>query len=997
MRVMRQWLAALPCLLITGASASEGFTRSTLPAVDTDLQSLAWIRSYETFRVNPGTLSQILSSAPMQTPGLKKFAVIGLPTPDGHTAQFKIVESPTMSDALSKRIAVKTYKVVGIDDKHATGRLDWGINGFHGIITSPNGSYTIDPPRVGVKDYVVAYYYRDNFTPKNGFMCLTPSSFGHNERDGHAQRVLVPLAGATMKTTRLAVNANGEYTAFYGGQTQAEAGVVTTVNRLNQVYENEAAIHFNLTYVKAWTDPNTDPFTNGDHNAMIGQNQAELDATVGDANYDIGHVFSTTFGGLAALNSVGRAGIKALGSSGLPEPVGGLFDTWVVSHETGHQWGSPHTFAFCGSSTPGVEPGSGSTILSYAGICAPADNVQSQPDPYFHGFSLVEIQRWRNDARSGGVEAATGNSIPTADAGADFTIPQNTPFKLTGIATDANSDALTYSWEQYDEGADATFRSLPPSASATRFLPKLSTVLSGGTDKWEPAIVTDRTLTMRVTVRDNRAGGGGTAQDEMKLSVSGAPFQVTSPNGAASWNGGSQQTITWNVGGGTATNVNILFSQDGANYGTGGATMLLANTPNDGTQQVTIPQIATTTGRIIVEAVGNIYYSVNSGNLTVTPTQVPILTDFTLASASVVGGFTTQGTVEVDFAGAGAQEVTMSSSNPNATVPATVTIPTGQLSKNFTINTTAVTSEQSTVITAKLRSVTKTRSLQITRDVGPESLTVNPRVIGGSARAIGNIRLTQPAPPGGVVVTVTDNGPELSVNPNVIIASGHQTQNFTVITYAVNASVVRTITATRAGHTATYAVTIVPLAVASFSIAPSGVVGGNNATGTVILGAPAPAAGITVSLVSNSTVVQVPATFTIPEGQTVGTFPVAASTTSVEVMRQVALTYKNQKMTRNLVVLPADISNLTISPKTIKGGTNATATINLNGNAGTGFVVNVSSNGPEVIVPATVNIGYGKKSAMFVVRTTAVTSGRTRIVTISRNGRTRTFAVVVTK
>lgn len=992
---MRNWLLLISSLSVVSAGASESFVRSVMPVTDSDLPSLPWVQSYETFRIDQKLLSANLATAPMQSPSMKAFSVIGLPTPDGHIARFKVVESPTMSDALGKRIAVKTYKVVGIDDKYATGRLDWGINGFHGLVTSPNGSYTIDPPKVGNRDYVVVYFYRDNWTPKSGFQCHTPN----DERQSPLQsfRVQAPLAGNTMKTTRMAVNANGEYTAFFGGQTAAEAAVVTTVNRLNLLYENEVAIHFNLVYVKAWTDANSDPFTNGDHGAMINQNQTELDATVGDANYDIGHIFSTTFGGLAALNSVGRTGAKALGSSGLPSPVGDLFDTWVVAHETGHQWGTPHTFAFCGSSTNGQEPGSGSTIMSYAGICG-GDDVQSAPDPYFHGFSLVEIQEWRNDSRSGGTEASTGNTIPTADAGPDLTIPQNTPYKLTGIGTDANGDSLTYCWEQYEVGPSALYRSLPPSASPTRFFPKLATVLNGGTDRWEPMVTSDKTLTFRVTVRDNRLAGGGTAQDGMSLNVAGAPFQVTSPSGSTSWLGGANQTITWNVGGGTATNVNILFSADGGtSYGTGGATMLLANTPNDGSQAITVPQVATTSGRIIVEAVGNVYYNVNVGNITVTPTQVPVLTDFTLSSPSVVGGFSVQGTLTIDFAGAGEQVVTTTSTSPNAVVPPTVTIPTGQLTKNFAITTNSVLVEETATISAKLRSVTKTRTLQITRDVGPDNLFVTPSVIGGSARAIGTVHLTQPAPPGGVVVSMSDNGPELAVNPSVIVASGYQQQNFTVITNAVNAAVVRTITATRAGHTVTCDVTIVPLTINSFTIAPSGVVCGNAATATVMLNAPAPAAGVTVNLGVNSELLQTPASFTIPEGAISGTFPVGTLTTSVEVMRQVTLTYKAQKMTRNLIILPADISSLTIAPKTIKGGTNATGTITLNGTAGNGFVVNVSSNGPEVVVPATVTVPYSKSFANFQVQTLPVNNGRTRIVTITRNGRTRTFAVVITK
>lgn len=1004
---MRNWLFVLASIAVTGASANELFTRSTFPITDADLPALPWVQSYETFRIDKEQLTQFLGSTPLQTAGFKNFSVIALPTPDGHLARFKIAESPIMTDELAKRVKVKTYKIVGIDDKYASGRLDWGINGFHGLVTGPNGSYTIDPPKIGNKDYIVAYYRRDNWMPKTGFQCLTQDNNGSflGGRAGNLSaagnpRALDPIGGDSLKTYRLAMNSTGEYTAFYGGVSQAEAGITTSINRMNQVYDTDAAIKYNLMYIKAWPDGNTDPYTNDDGFTMLGENQTETDNSVGDANYDMGHVFSTGGGGVASINSVGVSGRKAMGVTGLPTPIGDDFDIDYVAHEMGHQWGGRHTFADCqgnGESGHNFEPGSGTTIMAYAGICG-ADNVQPHSDPYFHVHNLQQIQDWRNNSQSGGTQVGNGNSIPTADAGADLTIPKNTPFRLVGVATDANNDPLTYCWEQYDQGAEAKFRSQNPSTNPRRFFPKLSTVLTNGTDVWEPYINEDKTLTFRLSVRDNRPGGGGTAKDEMKLTITGAEFKVTSPNANVSWNGGSQQTITWDAGGGTAQNVNILLSTDGGtSYGTGGATVLLANTPNDGSQSVTIPQVSTTNGKIIVEAAGNVYYNVSQGAITITPTQVPVLTDLTLASSTVVGGFNTSGTVKVDFAGAGAQTVSLSSSNPNATVPASVDIPTGQLQASFTITTLAVTTDQSATISATLRNVTKTRQLEITRDVGPDNVWVTPNVIGGGARALGTVHLTKPAPLGGVVVNMTDDGPEIAVNPNVIVASGYQQQNFTVITYAVNAAVVRTITAKRAGQTATTSVTIVPFTVASFTIAPSGVVCGNSATGTVTLNAPALAGGITVNLVDNSEVIDCPPTATIPEGATSVSFAIPTLTTSATLQRQVVLTYKNQKMTRNLTVLTADIASLTVDPKTIKGGTSATATITLNGNAGSNFVVNVSASGEEVLVPATVTVPYGQKTKTFTVNTTPVNNGRTRIITITRNGRTRTFAVVIVK
>lgn len=999
---MRYWLLAFAGLAVTGASANDLFVRSVIPTSATNLPALPWVQQYETFRINEEQLTQFLASVPLQTPGFKNYSIIGIPTPDGTVAQFKIAESPIMTSDLAKRIKVKTYKLVGLTDTYASGRISWGINGFSGLVTSPKGAFILDPPARGTTDHAVAYYRRDNFKPKTGFICLTqdPGLFerarGYGLRGGGS---LEPIGGDSLKTYRLAMNATGEYTTFHGGVAGGEAAIAVSINRENQVYNEEVAVHLNLTYVKAWADANTDPYTNEDGFTMLGENQAETDTTVGDANYDMGHVFSTGGGGVASINSVGVSGRKAQGVTGLPEPIGDNFDIDFVAHEMGHQFGGRHTFADCQGNFDGdnaYEPGSGTTIMAYAGICG-SDDVQPHSDPYFHIHNIRQIVDWRNNAASGGTQTANGNQIPTADAGADYTIPQNTPYKLTGAGTDGNNDPLWYCWEQFNIQAAALYRSLNPSTKPARFFPKLATVLAGATDRWEPMITENKTLNFRLSVRDKRAGGGGIAFDDMVLNVSGEAFQMTSPAGAANWNGGSQQTITWNVGGGTAANVRILFAVNGTDYDGGTPVILSASTPNDGSETVTIPQTATTTGRVIVEAVGNVYYCINGGNITVTPTQVPVLTGFTVLKPTVVGGFANTGTLTVDFAGGGNQIVTTSSNNANATVPNTVTIPNGSLSANFTINTTAVMTDQTATISATLRTTTKTAQFGITRDVGPESLTINPSTIGGGARAIGTVYLTQPAPVGGVVINMTDNGPELAVNPNVIVASGYQQQNFTVVTYAVNAAVVRTITGTRAGLTVTTNVTIVPFTVTAFAIAPSGVVSGNSATGTVTISAPAKAGGLTVNLSSNSSVLQVPATFTVPEGQASASFEIKTLTTSVQVTRQVTLTYGTQKFTRNLVVNPADIASLVVNPKTFKGGTSSTATINLNGNAGSNFVVECFSSGPEVIVPNTVTVPYSKSAWNFTVNSLAVSSGRTRIISITRNGRTRTFAVVITK
>lgn len=612
---------------------------------------------YRTVRLNLQLLTQLLKAAPVEftIEALEGKSIIILPLPNGSNQKFKFWESSTMEPELQAKFPeIRTYTGQGVDDPYATLKFDLTPHGFHAQILSPNGRVFIDPHNKGDRINYISYYTKD-FTKRNAeFNCqVVTNEFNLPEPENYSDSP-VPPTGPQLRTYRLANAATGEYTAFFGGTVPLGlAAVTTSVNRVNGVYEKEVAVRMVLVAnnnLIIYTNPNTDPYTNNSGGTMLGQNQTNLDAVIGNANYDIGHVFSTGGGGVAGLGVVCITGQKARGVTGSSAPIGDPFDIDYVAHEMGHQFSGNHSFngneSSCGggnrNASTAYEPGSGSTIMAYAGICGSQD-LQLHSDAYFHTISFSEIRTYTNSGSGNGcaVITNTGNNAPvvTIPSGG-FYIPKSTPFALTGSATDPNGDAVTYCWEEFDLGAAGhpnspsgnapIFRSFNPSTSPTRTFPKLSDLLNNTQTIGELLPTYSRNLTFRLTVRDNKAGGGGVDYSQMStffVDGNSGPFLVTSPNTNVSWLGNTQQTITWNVANTSSSpvncaNVKILLSTNGGNNFN---TVLIASTPNDGSQTIDLPNVPTSQARIKVEAVGNIFFDISNTNFTIV--NNPIVND----------------------------------------------------------------------------------------------------------------------------------------------------------------------------------------------------------------------------------------------------------------------------------------------------------------------------------------------------------------------------------
>ena len=605
--------------------------------------------SYKVFKLNLISIANLLSDVPMEfsAEATKKVRIIYLPMPDGSFQRFRFVESPVMAQELIRKYPeTRTYLGYGIDDKYATVRFDFTPHGFHAMILSPNGRVFIDPYSKGEREIYISYYTKDYSNPLKSLNCeLIAPEDRVNEMNYLLQNVENRLIGPQLRTYRLANACTGEYSIFHGGTVPlVHAAIVTSVNRVVGVYEKEVGIRMVLVPnndTLIFLNPNTDPYSNNNGVQMLSQNQTTCDQRIGSANYDIGHVFSTGGGGVATLACVCVNGSKARGVTGSPQPIGDPFDIDYVAHEMGHQFGANHTFnsvtGSCGGgnrvASKAYEPGSGSTIMAYAGICG-SDNLQNNSDPYFHVASYDEIVVFTNNGTGNSCAQITntGNSAPIVNVPTGgFFIPKSTPFALTGSATDPNGDPLTYDWQQFDLGPAGTwnnpsgnapiFRVWNPTTSPTRTFPRLQNLLNNTTAVGEVMPTYSRTLTFRMVVRDNKAGGGGVDYAQIQFQVDGnsGPFQVTYPNTNLTLAGFSNQTITWDVANTNlapvnCSNVNILLSVDGGNTF---PIVLASNTANDGSETVLLPANQTTQARVKVEAVGNIFFDISNVNFTI--------------------------------------------------------------------------------------------------------------------------------------------------------------------------------------------------------------------------------------------------------------------------------------------------------------------------------------------------------------------------------------------
>ena len=624
------------------------------------IKKVSYSENQQFYTLNADVLRKKLSVAKIQRSGLSN-TVIEFPTVDGKFEKFQVWENSNFAPELQQKYPnIRAYVGRSTSNKATTVNFSLSPRGIQTMVLKADNSSEFIESASKEGDLYVLFDSKTRIPGKLPFVCKTIDK--KLDQDVLKRTQLTNRANnRSYKTLRLALSCTGEYGAYFGGKEEALGAMNATMTRVNGVYERDLAVHLNLipnNDLVIYTNANTDPYSNattGSDGAWNSELQNNLTNVLGNEAYDIGHLFGASGGGGNAgcigcvckddngINSETKGSGFTSPSDNVPE--GDSFDIDYVAHEMGHQLGANHTFSYENESTGvQVEPGSGTTIMGYAGVADPVSlNIQDNSDPYFTYRSILQIQN-NLATKTCPVSTPITNSPPVVNAGLDFTVPSGTAYILKGTASDINGDTLTYCWEQNNSAtgsqsgsssiATATkpsgpvFRSFPPTSSPDRYLPEFSKVLSGRlTSSWESISSVSRTLKFTLTVRDNNPNGSQTGTDEVNITsrapynastapTGAGPFKVTSQSVAGiTWNQGTTQTITWDVNNVTSlpgsANVNIKLSIDG------GATfpyILASNVVNDGSEVITVPSIPTAASncRILIEPTGNVYYAVNS-------------------------------------------------------------------------------------------------------------------------------------------------------------------------------------------------------------------------------------------------------------------------------------------------------------------------------------------------------------------------------------------------
>ncbi len=654
-------LIALFCLQQAQAYTGEVWKELNTKNVPAKGERKLQPEAYKVFMLNDSYIKNLLFSLP-EIP--EQGTILAIPTPGGGMMSFKVWQTPYMAPELAAKYpGIKNFTAVAVDRPGVTASINYTYKGFNAMVYDGGNTYLIDPYSTQNDGYYICYYKRDYRTAARPFNCgVVDEQEKELQQEGkiimgnEPPRMAYKTHGTLKKTFRMALTGTGEYALAVDGPTPTKQGVLSIMNtslaRVNGILQRELAVTLQLignNDTLIYLDPATDSFT-ALQNSIVNlntqyANQKNTDTVIGRGNYDIGIVFCSGDGGIADKDGLCDPGFEARAAVGKANPTGDAFDVDYVVHEIGHQLGAEHTFNYSGAPpcNPSAkmnfayEPGSGSTIMAYAGLCS-GNDIQFHSDDYFHVISLDQMVKYISTVPLCGTTLPSGNVAPVVPGiQATYEIPHLTPFELEAPeAVDADNDVLNYCWEQYDlgdfgKGLDQAqygpiFRSFKPVASRWRIFPTLDSLRVGVYScRAEKLPQVARQLNFKLTVRDmyNGMGSHNWSDTTVTLNVTdqSGPFRVLGPNQSSNyWRNGSSYTVTWDVANTTnapvsCSNVDIFLSlDDGLTW----PITLATATANDGSEVITVPAGSYTgSARVKVKGSGNVFFDMSDRGFTI--------------------------------------------------------------------------------------------------------------------------------------------------------------------------------------------------------------------------------------------------------------------------------------------------------------------------------------------------------------------------------------------
>ena len=683
-------------------------------------------------------------------PSKRPNSEISLPLPDGSFEDFVVSPTNVISEQMAEsHPSYKTWSVLGIDNPDIKGVIDFTDNGFSAMLMMPDGDTVfIDPDKEFSGDVYKSFSKNQNLTSfHTALNCDIHDDHNHtaqifggpNFAIKKAARALdadnfPDLTVKELKKYRLALSGTAEYTDSQGGTAGARSSMVTSVNRINPIFERDLGIRLELVNAPEliFSDNENDPFSNPDDpNKLMIENGAYLSDQNMLDSFDIGHVLSHRSipggTGVAFIDAACRndiqigpdpendvlKGLKAAGATTSSNPTGATFDLVLLAHELGHQLGAYHTFNSeqslnCRNGRYGptaVEPGSGSSIMAYGGLCGSDSITGTKRDNFFHFASISQIHNYTRTGNGQNCGTIVSQKpVPSADAGIDIRIPANTPFLLDGTSSGGTSswdqiDIGTASAVDVDTGDNAIIRHKIPVIDADRYIPSLANLFAGTRTKGETLPTTTRELNFAYVVRND-----GIKSDKKLINVTdtNSQFRVISQDSDQTIIANQQMQVTWNPADTNISPINCSTVDIQLIRENGIKNMLLASTPNDATETFIIPGSTPTMSgaRVFVGCSDNSFFNISSGNIIVqngvtsSDTTKPVITLLGVNPATVIEGsvyddagatatdnidgivsVTTSGTVNTDTVGVYTITYTASDSSGNTdTVTRTVNV-----------------------------------------------------------------------------------------------------------------------------------------------------------------------------------------------------------------------------------------------------------------------------------------------------------------------------------